>query len=269
MDWLLAATGVLLVLVGEATKVSDFLMQREKEYEAVMVLGVTTDTQDGEGRELSRDGRIVTAEEVEKALNGFSGPQKQVPPMLSAKKHRGRKLYELFRRGVTVRREPEKIEIKSITMSSFDFPEVGLRLVCSKGTYVRTLCNDIGKRLGCGAHMSSLVRTRVGRFSLKDSVGFTHGIDYEGKMLPLNSVMSSYPHLLVNSKTADGIRNGKQISESEVINMEAVREEYGSKRSSEVFPVFDEKHVLLAMVHACRKNASGRDVRFRLLRVMA
>ncbi len=263
------ARGVLLLLVEGATKVSGFLMNQEKEYEAKMILGMTTDTHDGDGRILTRKECNVSAGDVKEVLVSFTGPQEQVPPMLSAKKHKGERLYRLFRRGETVKRNPENIEIKSLILLSCNLPEVEFRVTCSKGTYVRTLCNDIGERLGCGAYMSSLVRTRVGGFTLKDSTHYDEGVSYDKHIMPLNSVLSGFPHLLVNMETANGIRNGKQIGESEVINIDKIKKKYGRNRLSGMFPVFDQEKNFLAMVSAENRNVVDGNVELKLLRVMA
>ncbi len=262
------ARGVLLILVGEATKISGFLMEQEKEYEAGIVFGVTTDTQDGEGKVLERRECGVSAKDVEKAVNGFKGRQKQVPPMLSAKKHKGQRLYKLFRRGVTVDREPEDIEIKSIFLTSCNIPRAELKVICSKGTYIRTLCHDLGEKLGCGAYMSSLTRTRVGNFRLEDSVACSNDDSFNECMIPLNSVMSGYPFILVGADTADAVRNGRQIQESDVVNLDNIKRKYREDEMPEVFPVFDRDNNLLAMAHAENKSASGSEYVFKLLRVM-
>ncbi len=161
------ATGVLILLIGKATKLSSRLVQDDKEYVATLFLGKRTDTQDSTGgviEEKSLNG--LNEEFIRKTLDSFLGEIDQVPPMLSAKKYKGKKLYQLARKGKSIERKSCRIKIHNIELLDFNLPEVTCRVRCSKGTYVRTLCEDIGKSLGYPAHMSGLVRTRSGGFSL-------------------------------------------------------------------------------------------------------
>ena len=164
------ATGVLVILVGKATKLSAKFMQYDKEYIATLFLGKSTDTQDSTGKTLeTRPLNGIEAGLVRKTLNSFLGEIEQIPPMISAKKYKGKKLYELARKGKTVPRKPCMIKIHEIELLDFSPPEFVFRVRCSKGTYVRTLCESIGKRLGYPAHMSGLSRTISGEFSLKEA----------------------------------------------------------------------------------------------------
>ena len=167
------AEGVVVLGVGRsATKDLHIFMQDEKEYEAVMVLGVSTDSQDATGKVVSRrDPGIVSEEAVRRVLEKFTGAQRQVPPMYSAVKQNGRPLYTLARRGVVVPRDSRPIHIYALDLGGIAGREVQLRVRCSKGTYVRTLCADIGENLGCGAHMGRLKRTRSGKFTIDKAIG--------------------------------------------------------------------------------------------------
>jgi len=168
------ATGVLVILIGGATRLSNTFIQDDKEYLATLFLGRRTDTQDSTGRVLEEkdvDGPDIVF--IKEAFNSFLGDIEQIPPMVSAKRYKGRKLYELARKGEIVPRPPCRIKIYEIEPLDFDLPEVLFRVRCSKGTYVRTLCEDIGNSLGYPAHMSSLARTRSGRFSLDQA----HNLD--------------------------------------------------------------------------------------------
>ena len=157
------ATGLLIVLVGKATKASDQLMAQDKEYLGEATLGVATDTQDAEGEALETNPVPALAEaQVRAALAAMRGEQLQVPPMHSAKKVGGKKLYELARKGVEVAREPRDIRVDEFELLSWQSPKIGFRVRCTKGTYVRTLAHDLGRRLGPGAHLSMLRRTRSG-----------------------------------------------------------------------------------------------------------
>jgi tRNA pseudouridine55 synthase len=164
------ASGVLLVCTGAATKQVESLMGLEKEYIAELELGKTTDTYDRTGVVLSEsDARLIDAAKLQNALKEFEGEILQTPPMYSAIKVQGRRLYALARRGETIERAPRKIRIHKLEILSFDNPNVKIRIACSKGTYIRALAHDLGARLGCGAHLQSLVRTRIGPHKLEDA----------------------------------------------------------------------------------------------------
>ena len=163
------ATGVLPVCVGKATKLCDMLTDKDKVYECVMMLGVETDTYDLSGRVLSRNSVTASEEEIVNVINSFVGDIMQVPPMYSALKVNGKKLYELAREGKEVERKPRPVTIFSIDILNISLPEVSIRIHCSKGTYIRSLCHDVGEVLGCGCAMKSLVRTRVSMFDIADA----------------------------------------------------------------------------------------------------
>ena len=164
------ATGVLPILLGRAVKASDYLVSEEKEYIATLRLGLTTDTLDTTGETLTTSDNIPDEEAVIEAAKSFIGEIEQIPPMYSAIKIDGQKLVDLARAGETVERKPRQVEIKELEIEKLDEREYKLRIVCSKGTYVRTLCADIGDKLGCGGAMSSLVRVRTGNFTLENSI---------------------------------------------------------------------------------------------------
>ncbi len=164
------AEGVLPVCLGKATKLCDLLTDKTKTYQAVLLLGQETDTQDTTGEVLAQYPVNATEEEVREAVESFLGPYMQVPPMYSALKVNGKKLYELARAGKEVEREARPVEILEIHVDSIELPRVTMTVTCSKGTYIRTLCYDIGRKLGCGGCMEHLLRTRVDRFELADSL---------------------------------------------------------------------------------------------------
>ncbi len=164
------ATGVLPVCLGNGTKLCDMLADRNKEYIAGLLLGVSTDTQDITGHILTQKEVTATEEEVQEAIMSFLGKYDQVPPMYSALKVDGKKLYELARAGKEVERQARPVNILEIEILEMNLPRVTMRLVCSKGTYIRTLCDDIGAKLGCGGTMESLKRTRVGEFGIDEAL---------------------------------------------------------------------------------------------------
>ncbi len=165
------ATGLLIILVGKSTKASQYLISLDKEYEATMLLGQTTDSQDA-------DGQIITTQEVpnfsreqiESALNTFLGDQFQLPPMFSAKKINGVPLYKLARKGEEVERQPRFIHISEIELTDFSLPKISFSTTCSKGTYVRTIAHDIGQKLSCGAHLIQLRRTATDKFKVENAL---------------------------------------------------------------------------------------------------
>jgi tRNA pseudouridine55 synthase len=166
------ATGVLPICIGDATKIASFVSEGEKEYDAVVRFGASTDTQDSAGRTLiTRPVEGLSEERVRETLEGFVGLIEQTPPMYSARKVNGKRLYELARAGEEVEREARQVNIDEARLLFFRSPDAGIFVRCSKGTYLRTLAHDLGDRLGCGAHLRQLKRVRVGPFSLEDSVG--------------------------------------------------------------------------------------------------
>lgn len=164
------AEGVLPVCLGNGTRLCDMLTEKEKEYEAVLLLGKTTDTQDITGKVVKEREVVSTEEEVQEAIKSFVGEYDQIPPMYSALKINGKKLYELARAGKEVERKARRVTIYEVQVLQMELPYVKIRVLCSKGTYIRTLCEDIGEKMGCGGCMTQLVRTRVGRFRLQDAV---------------------------------------------------------------------------------------------------
>ncbi len=164
------AVGVLPVCLGAGTKLCDMLTDKDKQYESILLLGVTTDTQDTTGKILTQEKVSATEKEVEEAIASFVGDYDQIPPMYSALKVDGKKLYELARAGKEVERKARPVKIHGIEILDIELPRVRMRVTCSKGTYIRTLCHDIGEKLGCGGTMEGLIRTRVGQFHIEDAI---------------------------------------------------------------------------------------------------
>lgn len=164
------ATGLMIILIGKSfTRLSEAYIQHEKEYDAQIHLGSTTDTYDAVGKILTSSSIIPSLQEVETALLQFQGFVQQIPPMFSAKKIKGKKLYELARKGIEIERKPQSVHLK-ITLIEYTYPCVHLNIVCSKGTYIRSIAQDLGQLLTCGAYLSELRRTRCGEFHVKDSL---------------------------------------------------------------------------------------------------
>lgn len=209
------ATGVLPVFVGRATRAVEFASESEKEYIAGLKLGVITNTQDLTGEILEERPVSATAEELEAALAGFRGEIAQIPPMYSAIKIQGKKLYELARKGREVERQPRPVTIHSLALEGQTGPaDYILRVRCSKGTYVRTLCHDIGRALGCGGCMSSLRRTMAAGFSLEDAVSLEavcQGEDPAALLRPVEDYFSAYPALTLGPAEEQKVRNGMKL----------------------------------------------------------
>ena len=164
------ATGVLLICLGDGTKLFEALQTGTKEYEGTLILGVTTDTLDANGQIIeTADTSQITTDQIRSACQQFIGEIEQMPPMFSAVKHKGKPLYKLARQGIEVERRSRRVFIESIELQSCNIPEVRVRVVCSKGTYIRVLAADVGTALGCGAHLSELTRTRSGVFKIEEA----------------------------------------------------------------------------------------------------
>lgn len=165
------ATGLLIILVGKATKASQYLISLNKEYDATLLLGQTTDSQDADGQiTTTQEVPDLSKEQIETVLNTFQGDQFQLPPMFSAKKVNGVPLYKLARKGQEIERKPRFIHISEIKLTNFHTPQISFSVACSKGTYVRTLAHDIGQKLSCGAHLIQLRRTSTDKFKVQDAL---------------------------------------------------------------------------------------------------
>ena len=216
------AEGVLPVCLGRATKVCDLLTDKSKVYETVLLLGKVTDTQDISGTVLQEKEVNLSEKEVNNTILSFVGPYDQIPPMYSALKVNGRKLYDLAREGITVERKARPVTIHSIEILSVELPEVHMRVACSKGTYIRTLCQDIGEKLGCGGCMKELLRTRVAAFELKDAWKLSEleaylkeHPDSDWKQYPfchtIDSVFEDHPSFSVIQEADPLLYNGNKL----------------------------------------------------------
>ena len=235
------ATGVLPICIGKATKLVELLTANDKQYIATVKLGIITDTQDISGNIIKTSDVNTSKEDLINLLPSFIGEQEQIPPMYSAIKVNGKKLYELAREGKTTERKPRKITINNITLNEYNDEENSFQITvnCSKGTYIRTLANDIGEKLGCGAALSALNRTKSGRFSLEASFD----IDVIKEMVkngdfsfitPLDEVMCEYKKIVLAEKNAFKLKNGVQFDVSGL--------NYG-----EIYRIYDESKNFLAI----------------------
>lgn len=213
------AEGVLPVCLGKGTKLCDMLTDKTKTYRAVLLLGQETDTQDTSGQVTAAYPVEVTPQQVTEAVNSFLGVYMQIPPMYSALKVNGKKLYELARAGKEIERQARPVEILDIRVEHVELPRVTMSVTCSKGTYIRTLCYDIGRKLGCGGCMEALLRTRVDRFCLEDSLKLSEiealrdSGEIERYVMPVDTIFLDLPKLV--TKAGDGdklVHNGNPFA---------------------------------------------------------
>ena len=205
------ATGVLPVFVGRATRGVEFFEHAEKTYETVLRLGITTDTEDITGTVLTQQDAFVTGAMLEEVLAQFRGEIQQIPPMYSAIKINGQKLCDLARKGREVERKPRTITIHELTLLGMEAEGIHLRVRCSKGTYIRTLCKDIGEALGCGGCMASLRRVTAGEYAIENAIPLQtliESTDPEAYLLPVDSMFAEYPKVTLTEKQEKCCRNG-------------------------------------------------------------
>lgn len=218
------AEGVLMVCLGKGTKLVDMITSGTKEYEASMRLGITTDTEDITGeileeKEVSSD---LTKESVMAVIQSFVGKYNQIPPMYSAIKKDGKKLYEYARNGIEIEREPRPVEIFSIDDITVNMPDICFKVHCSKGTYIRSLCRDIGEKLGCGGTLTSLTRSEVHGFYLKDSLKLSdiERLRDEDKLLeyilPIDALLDKYPCFKIKEKYSKLLINGNKLNNNQL-----------------------------------------------------
>lgn len=226
------AEGVLVVCLGAATKLCDILIDKDKEYEATLLLGKTTDTEDSSGAILSEQEVMVTEKEVEKVIMSFVGEYEQIPPMYSAIKVDGKKLYELARKGIEVERKPRRVIIHHIKIISIQLPYVKFKVSCGKGTYIRSLCRDIGEQLGCGGIMDKLVRdcvnaTDVGKvFTKEDAFTLTQIEQFVEKnqllqyIVPIEDMFPKLSKIQVNEEADKKLYNGNLLKKDDFQKIE-------------------------------------------------
>ena len=209
------ATGVLPVFVGRGTRAVEFFEHAEKTYEAVLQLGITTDTEDISGTVLTEQEVFVTGAMVEEVLQKFRGEIMQVPPMYSALKVNGQKLYDLARKGKEVQRQPRPVTIHELTLLGMDAGCIRLRVHCSKGTYIRTLCKDIGEALGCGGCMAALRRVTAGAYTIEEAVPLQTLLDAEDPtpyLRTVDSIFIEHPKVTLTPNQEKRCRNGNSFS---------------------------------------------------------
>lgn len=227
------ASGVLPICIGGATKFADYIMKDDKVYRATLRLGIVTDTYDKEGAVLRTSEVTSSEEEVISVINSFTGRIKQVPPMYSALKVNGQRLYSLARQGIEIERAARDIEIFSIEIIEMDLPFVVFDVTCSKGTYIRSLCYDIGEKLGCGGAMWALVRTRSGFFDIENSVRLEDLTEENiaDHLISVEKALWNYPSAAFETKYAKLLLNGVSLMDNNAI---------GSLTMDVMYKVYDE-----------------------------
>ena len=264
-----SASGVLLICLGQATKIAEFLIGMKKHYQGEMILGVSTDSQDAEGKIIEKKevGTDIDEKRIRNIFQKYEGTISQIPPMFSAAHYKGKRLYHLAREGIEVKRSPKEVKIYQFNLINFDQkvnPIVKFEVVCSKGTYIRTLCNDIGNELGCGAHLSNLVRKKVGKFSIKDSLNIEElkrekalGKRY---LISIDSALEELNKITVKSEAIKIVLNGGVISSEQIVEIPE-----GLKTGKDKFvKMFDTKGNLLSigtLIKDDRKNIIFKPVK--------
>ena len=209
----LEAGGVLPIVIGKATRVSDFLMDEDKEYITEAIFGKRTDTLDYDGEVVDTSDKTFTREDLEEAIKDFTGEITQIPPMYSALKVNGQKLYDLARKGIEVERKKRQVNIYSFEIIDFDFPKATFKITCSKGTYIRTLIDDLGEKLGSFAYVNSLTRSKVGDFYIEDAIDSKDLLDMNleevlEKLEPVDYALKSYPDIALDKSYLKQATNG-------------------------------------------------------------
>ena len=261
------ATGVLPVCFNQATKAIPYLGDDIKEYEAEMTLGISTDTMDDTGTVTGRvDAEHIGRDDVEEVIQGFAGEIMQVPPMYSAAKVSGRKLYSLAREGKEIERKPKRVTVEEIRLLSFSYPKATFYVRCSRGTYVRVIASDAGKKLGCGAHLSELRRHRSGPFTLGGASSIEDVESGNYNILPLEEVLGGYPKVHLEEDLCESVRNGIPLCRGVLSGVELPE-----FKNRDIITVFCRKTIL--SICEAKTDSDGfeymgdKDIVFRHLRV--
>lgn len=212
----LEASGVLPIVIGKATRVSDYMMTKDKVYETELILGAKTDTLDAAGKIIAKSDKVVSRYEFIEAMNTFKGEIEQIPPMYSALKVNGKKLYDLARDGIEIERKRRKVKVYDIDLLDFAFPQATIRVTCSKGTYIRTLVDDIGEKLGTLAYVNELKRVRVGDLDVKDAINSEDILkiakkDLLEKLYPVDFALKDFEKIVLDKKYLANLVNGQLV----------------------------------------------------------
>lgn len=245
------AEGVLPICIGKATKLSDFLTNKDKTYVASIILGLTTDTQDITGELVTKSKVNITEEELHRVANSYIGAHQQLPPMYSALSVNGVKLYKLARQGIEVERKKRPVVINSINILEFnkELNQARIEVDCEKGTYIRTLLHDIGQDLGCGGTTKDLIRTRAGDFSIENSLKLSQVEDLvknkeiNNHIVAIDRVLTNYPKLIVDKESDTTIQNGNPLKKSSFTNLE----EFNISNYKDLIRIYDYQNNFIAL----------------------
>lgn len=255
------ATGILLIGLGQGTKLTQFLQEHPKTYRATLKLGIRTDSGDAAGKVVAiRPVRGVGRAEVETLLARFQGTIEQVPPMYSALKHQGQRLYTLARQGIEIVRQPRRVQLHRLSLSHLSGEDLSLEVECSSGTYIRVLADDIGTLLGCGAHLTSLVRTAIGPYTLEQALTLeafqeaVHQGDWQHHLIAIPVVGAAFPRILVTSAAAQSLAHGIPPSRQGIARV------VGSFEADATVAIFNLAGDLLAMASPTVRSADLQQV---------
>jgi tRNA pseudouridine55 synthase len=266
-----SASGILLVCIGQATKIVEFLVDLKKYYQGEMILGISTDSQDSEGNIIQRKKvkNDIDEERIKRIFLKYKNINSQIPPMFSATHYKGERLYRLARKGIEVKRSPKKIKIYKLNLLNFNqkmnHPIIKFEVVCSKGTYIRTLCNDIGNELGCGAYLSNLVRKKIGYFNLEDSINLDalkkEKILEKKYLISIDSALKGLNNITVRNEAIKTVLNGGSISNEQITTNTKI-----SKIGRNKFiKIYDLENNLLSIGIPIKKNE--KDLIFKPIKV--
>jgi len=266
-----SASGILLVCIGQATKIVEFLVDLKKYYQGEMILGISTDSQDSEGNIIQRKKvkNDIDEERIKRIFLKYKNINSQIPPMFSATHYKGERLYRLARQGIEVKRSPKKIKIYKLNLLNFNqkmnHPIIKFEVVCSKGTYIRTLCNDIGNELGCGAYLSNLVRKKIGYFNLEDSINLDalkkEKILQKKYLISIDSALKGLNNITVRNEAIKTVLNGGTISNEQITTNTKISKIGRSK----FIKIYDLENNLLSIGIPIKKN--GKDLIFKPIKV--
>lgn len=266
-----SASGILLVCIGQATKIVQFLVDLKKYYQGEMILGISTDSQDSEGNIIQRKKvkNDIDEERIKRIFLKYKNINSQIPPMFSATHYKGERLYRLARKGIEVKRSPKKIKIYKLNLLNFNqkmnHPIIKFEVVCSKGTYIRTLCNDIGNELGCGAYLSNLVRKKIGYFNLEDSINLDalkkEKILEKKYLISIDSALKGLNNITVRNEAIKTVLNGGSISSEQITTNTKISKIGRSK----FIKIYDLENNLLSIGIPIKKNE--KDLIFKPIKV--
>jgi tRNA pseudouridine55 synthase len=266
-----SASGILLVCIGQATKIVEFLVDLKKYYQGEMILGISTDSQDSEGNIIQRKKvkNDIDEERIKRIFLKYKNINSQIPPMFSATHYKGERLYRLARKGIEVKRSPKKIKIYKLNLLNFNqkmnHPIIKFEVVCSKGTYIRTLCNDIGNELGCGAYLSNLVRKKIGYFNLEDSINLDalkkEKILEKKYLISIDSALKGLNNITVRNEAIKTVLNGGSISNEQITTNTKISKIGRSK----FIKIYDLENNLLSIGIPIKKNE--KDLIFKPIKV--